>query len=185
MGLKKTLLIIRGLWREKAQLKLIAKSHFLFLKLAAFLAAFSMVTSGCKVVAKKSIRGVSGITAKTVKATGKMTGKLTVATVKTSGKIILAASKTSASVLIKLAKNGEVTFVNAATGLVSSIPFVDGMSLRLALSAAKLDPRYKIFEIIRPSGVIRVGWSQFTSLGGSKLKSSDVIRVMSLAINRK
>ena len=113
--LKKILLIIRGLWREKALLKLIAKSHFLFLKGAAFLAAFSMVTSGCKVVAKKSIRGVSGITAKTVKATGKMTGKLTVATVKTSGKIILAASKTSASVLIKLAKNGEVTFVNAAT----------------------------------------------------------------------
>ena len=183
--LKKILLIIRGLWREKALLKLIAKSHFLFLKVAAFLAAFSMVTSGCKVVAKKTISGVSGVTAKTLKATGKMTGKLTFSTVKTSGKIMIAASKMSASALIKLAKNGEVTFVNAATGLVSSIPFVDGMSLRLALSAAKLDPRYKIFEIIRPSGLIRVGWSQLTSLGSYKLKSSDVIRVISLATNRK
>ncbi len=68
-----------------------------------------------------------------------------------------------------------------ATGVVSSIPFVDGMSLNVALAAAKLDPRLKMFEIIRPSQVLKIGWQQLAKLGGSKLKSGDVIRMIQLA----
>ena len=162
-------------------LKLSSNRHFLFLKRAALLAAFSVLICGCKTVAKKTIGGVGDIALKTVKTTGKATGKLTVSTVKAGGKIILSAGKSSGVALIELAKSGEVTFVNAATGLVSSIPFIDGMNLRLALKSANLDPRYKIFEIVRPSGVIKVGWTQLARLGSAKLKSTDVIRVMELA----
>jgi hypothetical protein len=80
-----------------------------------------------------------------------------------------------------LAKAGAVTFVDAATGVVSSIPFVDGMSLNVALAAAKLDPRLKVFEIIRPEKILRVAWKQLAKLGGAKLRSGDVIRVIQLA----
>ena len=150
------------------------------MKQAAFLAAFSVLTCGCKTVAKKTISGVSGLAVKTAKTTSKATGKLTVATVKAGGKIILSAGKTSGAALIELAKSGEVTFINAASGLVSSIPFIDGMNLQLALNSAKLDPRYKVFEIVRPSGVIKVGWTQLSRLGNAKLKPTDVIRVIEL-----
>lgn len=162
-------------------LKLSSNRLFLFLKRAALLAAFSVLICGCKTVAKKTIGGVGDIALKTVKTTGKATGKLTVSTVKAGGKIILSAGKSSGVALIELAKSGEVTFVNAATGLVSSIPFIDGMNLRLALKSANLDPRYKMFEIVRPSGVIKVGWTQLARLGSAKLKPTDVIRVMELA----
>jgi hypothetical protein len=89
--------------------------------------------------------------------------------------------KASGRALLDLAKAGAVTFVDAATGLVSSIPFVDGMSLNVALAAAKLDPRLKIFEIIRPEQILRVAWKQLAKLGGAKLRSGDVIRVIQLA----
>jgi len=178
---KKTRLHLRGPWNERALLKLSSNRNLLFLKRAAFLAAFSVLICGCKTVAKKTISGVSGIALKTAKTTGKATGKLTVATVKAGGKIMLSAGKSSGVALIELAKSGEVTFINAATGLVSSIPFIDGMNLQLALKSANMDPRYKVFEIVRPSGVIKVGWRQLSRFGSAKLKSTDVIRVIELA----
>ena len=89
--------------------------------------------------------------------------------------------KASGRALLDLAKAGAVTFVDAATGLVSSIPFVDGMSLNVALAAAKLDSRLKMFEIIRPSQVLKIGWQQLAKLGDSKLRSGDVIRMIQLA----
>ena len=93
---------------------------------------------------------------------------------------MLSAGKSSGTALTKLAKSGEVTFINAATGLGSSIPFIKGLNLRMALNSAKMDPRYKVFEIVRPSGVIKVGWTQLSRLGNAKLKPTDVIRVIEL-----
>jgi len=55
------------------------------------------------------------------------------------------------------------------------------MNLQLALKSANMDPRYKVFEIVRPSGVIKVGWRQLSRFGSAKLKSTDVIRVIELA----
>ena len=46
-----------------------------------------------------------------------------------------------------------------------------------------MDPRYKVFEIVRPDGIIQVGWKQLSSLGSAKLNSSDVIRVIEIASN--
>ena len=91
------------------------------------------------------------------------------------------AGKSTGKALLKLAKTGEVTFVNAATGLVSSIPFVDGLNLKGAIEAAKLDPKFKAFEVVRPSGILRVGADQLAKLGRAKLESWDVIRMVKLA----
>ena len=143
------------------------------------MAAFSILMIGCGTVAKKSVKGVGEIAGKTIKIAGKSTGELAAASVKAGGGAVLSIGKLTGKTLIELAKSGKVTFVDLATGLVSSVPFVDGMNLRLALKAAELDPRHKFFEIVRPSGVIKVGWSQLVKLGGVKLKSSDVIRVVS------
>jgi len=104
-----------------------------------------------------------------------------VATVKAGGDVAVSVGKASGRALLDLAKAGAVTFVDTATGVVSSIPFVDGMSLNAALSAAKLDPRLKIFEIIRPEKILKIGWQQLAKLGRSKLRSGDVIRVVQLA----
>ena len=143
------------------------------------MAAFSILTIGCGTVAKKSVKGVGKIAGKTIKIAGKSTGELAATSVKAGRGAVLSIGKLTGKTLIELAKSGKVTFVDLATGLVSSVPFVDGMNLRLALKAAELDPRHKFFEIVRPSGVIKVGWSQLVKLGGVKLKSSDVIRVVS------
>jgi hypothetical protein len=180
---KKSLHLIKELWNGRVLLKLIFFRHFLFFKQAAFLAAFSVLTCGCKTVSKKTINGVRGLAVKTTKTTSKAAGQLTVATIKAGGRIMLSAGKSSGTALTKLAKNGEVTFINAATGLVSSIPFIKGLNLKMALNSAKMDPRYKIFEIVRPGGIIKVGWKQLSSLGNAKLNSSDVIRVIEIASN--
>ena len=93
----------------------------------------------------------------------------------------LSAGKSSGKALLELAKAGGVTFVDAATGLASSIPFVDGLNLKIAIEVAKLDPRIKAFEVVRPSGIIRIGVEQLSKLGRAKLKSGDVIRMVKLA----
>jgi hypothetical protein len=118
-----------------------------------------MLAAGCGTITRKTASGVTSLVTGTVKVAGKATGKVAVATIKA----------------------GAVTFVDAATGVVSSIPFVDGMSLNVALAAAKQDPRLKMFEIIRPSQVLKIGWQQLAKLGGSRLRSGDVIRMIQLA----
>ena len=155
--------------------------HVLFMGRAAVLVAFSIFTIGCETAARKTVDGVSRFAASAAETTGKATGKLAVATIKAGGRVALSAGKSSGKALLELAKTGEVTFVNAATGLVSSIPFIEGMNLKAALKAAKLDPRYKALVVIRPSGIIRVGWDQLSSLGSARLKSGDVIRMVKLA----
>ncbi|MBO61507.1 MAG: hypothetical protein CMO63_06005 [Verrucomicrobiales bacterium] len=145
------------------------------------MAAFSIFVIGCETAARKTASGVSRLATSAVKTTGKAAGKLAVATVKAGGKVALSAGKSSGKALLELAKAGEVTFVDAATGLVSSIPFVDGLNLKTAIEVAKLDPRIKAFEVVRPSGIIRIGVEQLPKLGRAKLKSGDVIRMVKLA----
>ncbi len=176
---RKTRLGLRAPWIERELHKLIFNLYFLFLKRAAFLAAFSILTIGCGTVAKKSVKGVGKIAGKTIKIAGKSTGELAAASVKAGGGAVLSVGKLTGKSLIELAKSGRVTFVDLATGLVSSVPFVDGMNRRLALKAAELDSRHKFFEIIRPNGVIKAGWSQLVKVDGVKLKSADVIRIVS------
>ena len=150
---------------------------------AAVLAAFSILMSGCGTVAKKTASGVEKLATRAVKETGKATRRLTVATAKAGGKIVLSAGKASGKALLELAKSGEVTFVNAATGLVSSIPFVEKLNLKQALAAAKFDPKHKLFDVVRPTGIMRIGWTELSKLGGAKLNSGDVIRVVQLVAN--
>jgi len=142
----------------------------------ASLLVCAVLAVGCGTIVKKTAKGVTSLATGTVKIAGKATG-----TIKTSGQVAISVGKASGRALLDLAKAGAVTFVDAATGLVSSIPFVDGMSLNVALAAAKLDPRLKIFEIIRPEQILRVAWKQLAKLGGAKLRSGDVIRVIQLA----
>ncbi len=142
-----------------------------------------VLTVGCGTIARKTTDGVISLAAGTVKVAGKATGKVAVATIKAGGDVAVSVGKASGKGLLDLAKAGAVTFVDAATGVVSSIPFIDGMSLNAALAAAKLDPRFKIFEIIRPSKVLKIGWQQLAKLGGAKLRSGDVIRVVQLAVS--
>ena len=149
------------------------------LSVAALLVC-AMLAAGCGTIARKTATGVTSLATGTVKVAGKATGKVAVATIKAGGEVAVSVGKASGRALLDLAKAGAVTFVDAATGLVSSIPFVDGMSLNVALAAAKLDPRFKIFEIIRPSQVLKIGWQQLAKLGGAKLKSGDVIRVIQM-----
>ena len=148
---------------------------------AASLLACVVLAAGCGTIVKKTVSGVTSLATGTVKVAGKATGTIAVATIKAGGQVAVSVGKASGRALLDLAKAGAVTFVDAATGLVSSIPFVDGMSLNVALAAAKLDPRFKIFEIIRPSQVLKIGWKQLTKLGGVNLRSGDVIRVVQLA----
>ena len=139
------------------------------------------LVAGCGSIARKTAKGVTSLATGTVKVAGKATGKVAVATIKTGGQVAVSVGKASGKAMLDLAKAGAVTFVDAATGVVSSIPFVDGMSLNAALSKAKFDPRLKIFEIIRPAEVLKIGWQQLAKLGGAELRSGDVIRVMQLA----
>jgi len=151
------------------------------LSVAALLAC-AMLAAGCGTIARKTASGVTSLATGTVKVAGKATGKVAVATIKAAGgEVAVSVGKASGRALLDLAKAGAVTFVDAATGVVSSIPFVDGMSLNVALAAAKLDPRLKVFEIIRPEKILRVAWKQLAKLGGAKLRSGDVIRVIQLA----
>ena len=147
---------------------------------AALLTCVSLA-AGCGTIARKTASGVTSLATGTVKVAGKATSKVAVATIKAGGDVAVSVGKASGRALLDLAKAGAVTFVDAATGVVSSIPFVDGMSLGMALKAAKLDPRVKIFEIIRPAQVLKIGWHQLAKLGGAKLRSGDVIRVIQLA----
>jgi len=150
------------------------------LSVAALLVC-AMLAAGCGTIARKTASGVTSLATGTVKVAGKATGKIAVATIKAGGEVAVSVGKASGRALLDLAKAGAVTFVDAATGAVSSIPFVDGMSLNVALAAAKLDPRLKMFEIIRPSQVLKIGWQQLAKLGGSRLRSGDVIRMIQLA----
>ena len=147
---------------------------------AALLACVSLA-AGCGMIARKTTKGVTSLATGTVKAAGKATGKVAVATIKAGGDVAVSVGKASGRALLDLAKAGAVTFVDAATGVVSFIPFVDGMSLNVALAAAKLDPRFKVFEIIRPGRILKIGWQQLAKLGRTKLRSGDVIRVVQLA----
>jgi hypothetical protein len=137
------------------------------LSVAALLAC-AMLAAGCGTIARKTASGVTSLATGTVKVAGKATGKIAVATIKAGGEVAVSVGKASGRALLDLAKAGAVTFV-------------DGMSLNVALAAAKLDPRLKMFEIIRPSQVLKIGWQQLAKLGGSKLRSGDVIRMIQLA----
>jgi hypothetical protein len=148
---------------------------------AAVLLICAILATGCGTIARKTVSGVTSLATGTVKIAGKTTGKVAVATIKAGGQVVVSVGKASSQALLDLAKAGAVTFVDATTGVVSSVPFIDGMSLDVALTAAKLDPRLKIFEIIRPSQVLKIGWQQLAKLGGAKLRSGDVIRVIQLA----
>ena len=148
---------------------------------AAVLLICAILATGCGTIARKTVSGVTSLATGTVKIAGKTTGKVAVATIKAGGQVAVSVGKASSQALLDLAKAGAVTFVDATTGVVSSVPFIDGMSLDVALTAAKLDPRLKIFEIIRPSQVLKIGWQQLAKLGGAKLRSGDVIRVIQLA----
>ena len=148
---------------------------------AASLLACVVLAAGCGTIVKKTVSGVTSLATGTVKVAGKATGTIAAATIKAGGQVAVSVGKASGRALLDLAKAGAVTFVDAATGVVSSIPFVDGMSLGMALKAAKLDPRFKVFEIIRPEQILRVAWKQLAKLGGSKIRSGDVIRVIQLA----
>ena len=145
------------------------------------LLAYLLLAAGCGTIARKTASGVTSLATGTVKVAGKATGKVAVATIKVGGDVAVSVGKASGKALFDLAKAGAVTFVDAATGVVSTIPFADGMSLNEALSAAKLDPRLKVFEIIRPAEVLKIGWQQLAKLGRAKLRSGDVIRVIQLA----
>ena len=134
---------------------------------AASLLACVVLAAGCGTIVKKTAKGVTSLATGTVKVAGKATGTIAVATIKTGGQVAISVGKASGRALLNLAKAGAVTFVDAATGLVSSIPFVDGMSLN-------------VFEIIRPEKILRVAWKQLAKLGGAKLKSGDVIRVIQM-----
>ena len=147
---------------------------------AAVLSACVVLAAGCGTIARKTVSGVTSIATGTIKIAGKATGKVAVATIKAGGQAAASVGKASGQALLDLTKAGAVTFVDATTGLVSSIPFVDGMSLNAALTTPKLDPRLKFFEIIRPSQVLKIGWQQLVKLGGAKLRSGDVIRVIQL-----
>jgi len=147
---------------------------------ASILLAFMAISTGCSSIAEKTASGVTSLATGTIKIAGKATGKVAVATIKAGGQAAASVGKASGQALLDLTKAGAVTFVDAATGLVSSIPFVDGMSLNAALTTSKLDSRLKVFEIIRPSQVLKIGWQQLIKLGGAKLRSGDVIRVIQL-----
>ena len=147
----------------------------------ATLLVCAVLAVGCGTIARKTASGVTSLATGTVKMAGKATGKVAVATIKAGGEVAVSVGKASGRALLDLAKAGAVTFVDASTGVVSSIPFVDDMSLNVALAAAKLDPRLKMFEIIRPSQVLKIGWQQLAKLGGSRLRSGDVIRMIQLA----
>jgi len=149
------------------------------LSVAALLACV-LLAAGCGTIARKTASGVTSLATGTIKIAGKATGKIAVATIKASGQAAASVGKASGQALLDLTKVGAVTFVDATTGLVSSIPFVDGMSLNSALTTSKLDSRLKVFEIIRPSQVLKIGWQQLIKLGGAKLRSGDVIRVIQL-----
>ncbi len=144
------------------------------------LSACVLLAAGCGTIARKTASGVTSLATGTIKIAGKATGKVAVATIKAGGQAAASVGKASGQALLDLTKAGAVTFVDATTGLVSSIPFVDGMSLNAALSTSKLDSRLKVFEIIRPSQVLKIGWQQLIKLGGAKLRSGDVIRVIQL-----
>ena len=146
----------------------------------AALLACVLLAVGCGTIARITARGVTSLATGTIKIAGKATGKIAVATIKASGQAAASVGKASGQALLDLTKAGAVTFVDATTGLVSSIPFVDGMSLNSALTTSKLDSRLKVFEIIRPSQVLKIGWQQLIKLGGAKLRSGDVIRVIQL-----
>ena len=147
---------------------------------AAVLLICAILATGCGTIARKTVSGVTSLATGTVKIAGKTTGKVAVATIKAGGQAAASVGKASGQALLDLTKAGAVTFVDATTGLVSSIPFVDGMSLNAALTTSKLDPRLKFFEIIRPSQILKIGWQQLVKLGGAKLRSGDVIRVIQL-----
>ena len=147
---------------------------------AAVLSACVLLAAGCGTIARKTASGVTSLATGTIKIAGKATGKVAVATIKAGGQAAASVGKASGQALLDLTKAGAVTFVDATTGLVSSIPFVDGMSLNAALTTSKLDSRLKVFEIIRPSQVLKIGWQQLIKLGGAKLRSGDVIRVIQL-----
>lgn len=138
--------------------------------------------TGCS-LPEKAVTATGKLASKTVSATGKATGKLAVASVRAGGKVAASAGRAAGRALLDLAKAGTVTFVDAATGVVDSIPFVKGMKLSTALKEAKFDPRFKLFEIVRSSEILKFGWKQLVGdRPGPTLESGDVIRVVQLAV---
>ena len=147
---------------------------------AAVLSACVVMAAGCGTIARKTVSGVTSLATGTVKVAGKATGKVAVATIKAGGEVAVSVGKASGRALLDLAKAGAVTFGDATTGVAAYVAFVDGMILNAALTTSKPDPRLKFLESSRPSQVLKIGGQQLVKLGGAKLRSGDVIRVIQL-----
>lgn len=151
---------------------------------AAFGTIFLLVAllglSGCSVVVATG-SAVAGVTAATVKTAG----KVTVATVKTTGKIVASAVTSSGDVAAmsletaaKLARTGAVVAVDAGTGVVTELPWQEGMRLYAATQHGQLAATYDAATVFRQGqriGVdlrgVRTGASDF------ELRSGDVVEL--------
>ena len=119
--------------------------------LAAILSLTSVwLCSGCLAVAVVST--VSAVATTAVKTTGKVAG----ATVAATGRVASAALTSSGEVTAltlesaaRLAKTGKVVLVDGSSGVLTELPWQDGMKLYQSALSAKFSPNFTVAKIFR------------------------------------
>lgn len=110
---------------------------------------FALLGSGCAVVVATGV-----VAGSIVAATVTTAGKVTVATVKTTGKVVASAVTSSGDMAAlsmetatKLARAGMVVAVDASSGVVTEMPWQEGMRLYTAAQNGKLGATFNTARI--------------------------------------
>jgi hypothetical protein len=113
------------------------------------LLAFALLGSGCAVVVATGV-----VASSIVVASVKTAGKVTVATVTTTGRVVSSAVSSSGEVAAlsmesaaKLARTGMVVAVDASSGVVTEMPWQEGMRLYTAAQNGKLGATFNTAKI--------------------------------------
>lgn len=145
-----------------------------------FLLPLLLVTSGCSVIVATAV-----VASSVAAATVTTVGKVTVATVKTSGKVVSSAVTSSGDMAslsmesaAKLARVGAVVAVDASSGVVTELPWQEGMRLYAAAQNGKIGATFKTAKIFSGGKAITSDLRRVRAgLEDQRLRSGDVIEL--------
>lgn len=137
-------------------------------------------TSGCSVIVATAV-----VASSVAAATVTTAGKVTVATVKTTGKVVSSAVTSSGDIAAlsmesaaKLARVGAVVAVDASSGVVTELPWQEGMRLYAAAQNGNLGATYKTAKIFSGGRAVTADLRRVRAgLEDYQLRSGDVVEL--------
>lgn len=157
------------------------KCHRLAFSLAA------LCLGGCS--AGKVASATGSVITRTITTTGSVAGKTAMvagkAATATTGAVVSATgsvAKAGVSATAGLAKTAVVTFVDSATGIAKTLPYVEGMKLYAASKTAEVNLALKSIQVLRGAQTLHTDARQLKAgKGDFALMPGDIVRLTSLA----